>query len=162
MLMISQFGVYFASLAAAVFAGLMIGQKSLYAAAVCLLAVLLQAAALFFFMGASLLAFLQVMIYAGAVMALVVIAIMTAPTPVAAENVWSRLALPKPLIAAVFILPFLEIAALIMGGGLPAGIAGNVEALQARLGSVLFGPYAAATEAVTLLMLISALAVIDQ
>lgn len=157
----AQIGLYFACLAAAFFAGLMVWQRSLYAGAICLLAVLLQGAAVFFCVGAPLLAFLQVMIYAGGVMTLVVVAIMAAPMPVSAENRWAGLTAPKPLAAAALILPFLEIGLLIACGALPSGLPGGA-AVSLRLGSVLFGPLAAATEAVTLLMLISALAVMEK
>src|SRR5476649_1909065 len=61
---------------AAVFAGVMLYSRSLYVSAVCLLVVLLQTGLIFLLRGAALLGLLQVMVYAGAVMVLVVITIM--------------------------------------------------------------------------------------
>jgi NADH-quinone oxidoreductase subunit J len=142
-----------AGLIAAVFAALMVFQRSLYASAICLLVVLTQVSVFFFLAGAALLAFLQLMIYAGAVMVLIVIAISAAPsTP---SSPWSALAVPRFAAAAVVILPLAEIflATRGLGGASAAGLS-----LQPTLASVLFGPYAVATEAVTFLMFLAGLA----
>jgi NADH-quinone oxidoreductase subunit J len=138
----------------------MLLQRSLYAAAVCLLVVLLQSAAFFFFAGAPLLAFLQIMIYAGAVMVLIVVTIMAAPVP--AESRFARLSAPWPLAAAGLVLPVAVVAAVLLRQPLPAGAAGAALPAQAAIGPVLFGPYAVATEAVTLLMLLSSLALVGR
>lgn len=155
------FAAALAGILAVFFSGLMVFQRSLYASAVCLLAVLLQAAVLFFVAGAPLLAFLQIMIYAGAVMVLIVVAIMAAPSPPTGD-LWSRLAIPWPLAVVGLSLPFLEIAFLLLRSNLPAGFAGGALPVQARIGPVLFGPYAVATEAVTLLLFLSALAIVGR
>jgi NADH-quinone oxidoreductase subunit J len=68
--------VILAGAVAAAFAGIMLFSRSLYVSAVCLLVVLLQTGLIFLLRGAALLGFLQVMVYAGAVMVLVVITIM--------------------------------------------------------------------------------------
>jgi NADH-quinone oxidoreductase subunit J len=67
-----------ASALAAFFGIVMLLARSLYVSAVCLLAVLLQTGIIFAACGAPLLGFLQVMIYAGAVMVLVVVTVMAA------------------------------------------------------------------------------------
>src|ERR1035437_1124714 len=68
--------VILAGAVAAAFAGVMLFSRSLYVSAVCLLVVLLQTGLIFLLRGAALLGFLQVMVYAGAVMVLVVVTIM--------------------------------------------------------------------------------------
>lgn len=147
-----------AGLVAAVFAALMVFQRSLYASAICLLAVLLQVAVFFFFTGAPLLAFLQAMIYAGAVMVLVVVTVMAAPSKPGSRWSVSPL-LPRWLAALGVVLPLAEVV--FMAFQAPAASAPAVGgfSLQPSLASVLFGPYAVATEAVTLLMFIAGLAV---
>lgn len=147
---------------AVIFTALMVFQRSLYKGAICLLVVLLQAAVIFYFSGAPLLAFLQVMIYAGAVMVLIVVAVMAAPfSP--AEPSWNRLSLPWPLAVAGLLLPVIEAGWLFYksGGDYSPVLPVSAPSSQA-LGAILFGPYAAATEAVTLLMLLSALAVVGK
>lgn len=148
----------FAGAAAAFFAVLMTLQRSLYASAVCLLLVLLQAAVLFFLSGAPLLAFLQIMIYAGAVMVLVVVTIMAAPSTLIKGERWSELTMPRWLSVAGIVLTLIEVLVLVgRQGSLGLRAGGPAEAL---IGKVLFEPYAAATEAVTLLLFLSALAVL--
>ena len=155
----THFAMIFAGLTACVFAVLMVLSRSLYTSAVCLLVVLFQAAVFFFFAGAPLLAFLQIMVYAGAVMILIVIMIMAAPA--AARETGTPLSLPKSVAAAGLLIPLAETGALLLKGGLPAGSIGGALGVQAQLGPVLFGPYAIATEAVTLLMFIAGLAIVD-
>ena len=145
---------------AVVFAALMAMQRSLYLAAVCLLVVLLQTAALFFISGAPLLAFLQIMIYAGAVMVMIVVTIMAAPAaaPRRTAGIWAT----RP--SAFIVLAGLgaALAAVIAGAHLPEGTSGAAVPMQSALGSILFGPYAVATEAVTLLMLLASLALVGR
>lgn len=152
----AQMAMALAGLTAASFAVLMVFQRSLYASAICLLVVLLQAAVFFFFAGAPLLAFLQVMIYAGAVMVLVVVAVMSAPSPPA--DLWSRLSLPGPLVALGLLAPVLETVLFLWRGEHSPGSIGNALEVQSRIGPVLFGNYAVGTEAVGLLLFLSALA----
>src|SRR5580704_15850328 len=129
-----------AGLTAVVFAGLMVFQRSLYASAICLLVILFQVAVLFFFSGAPMLAFLQIMIYAGAVMILIVVMIMAAPAP--RSEAWSQMSLPLPLVAAGAIVPLVETAVMISRSSLPVGGAGRAFAVQSMLGPVLFKSYA--------------------
>lgn len=144
---------------AVVFAAMMVLQRSLYASAICLLLVLLQTSVLFYFSGSPMLAFLQVMVYAGAVMVLVVITIMASPAP--AERRWGAVTLPKPLAAAGLLLPLADIAVMLSRGSVPQEQVLDLARTQAALGSILFGPYAIATEAVGLLLFLSALALVE-
>ncbi len=144
-----------AGVVAVFFAGVMLLHRSLYVSAVSLLVVLLQTAVLFVLCGSPLLGLLQVMISAGAVMVLVVVTIM------ASGDEGSRFAdfsFPRPLaelgLAAAALGPVLILAS----GDAPAAVAVD-PALQAQLGAVLFRPYALATEAVTLLLFLAALAI---
>jgi NADH-quinone oxidoreductase subunit J len=144
--------------AAVIFAGLMLFQRSLYVAAICLLAVILQTAAIFFLSGAPLLAFLQIMIYAGAVMVLVVVTIMAAPA--SADRLFAAGWGGRSAAAAVAALLGAQLACVGLAAKTVAAAPREAAVLQERLGPVLFGPYAVATEAVTLLMFVSALALV--
>ncbi len=140
---------------AAFFAGVMLLHRSLYVSAVSLLVVLLQTAALFLLCGSPLLGLLQVMIYAGAVMVLVVITIMAAGHE---GERFADFSFPRPLAWAGLFAAVIETALILSHGTAPAAVAVD-PALQVRLGAVLFKPYALATEAVTLLMFLAALAI---
>lgn len=152
----SVWGMGFAALWACIFAILMVFQRSLYSCAICLLAALLQTAALFYFAGAPLIAFLQVMIYAGAVMVLIVVTIMTARG--GQGGGFQTLSAPGPLAAAAVLVPMIELAFVLVGADLPSVVPSAGAAAQAQVGGVLFGSYAVATEAVTALMFLAALA----
>jgi NADH-quinone oxidoreductase subunit J len=156
----ASYAMLFAGLTAGVFAVMMVLSRSLYTSAVCLLVVLFQAAVLFFFSGAPMLAFLQIMIYAGAVMVLIVIMIMAAGGGQPDEG--ADLPLPKPLSLAALAIPLVEAGFMLWRRALPIGSIGGALSAQARLGSVLFGPYAVATESVTLLMFLAGLAIIER
>ena len=144
-----------AGIVAVFFAGVMLLHRSLYVSAVSLLVVLLQTAALFLLCGSPLLGLLQVMIYAGAVMVLVVITIMAAGEE---GDRFADFSFPRPLAWAGLVAAAAEIALLLSRGSAPAAAAVD-PALQSRLGAALFQPYALATEAVTLLMFLAALAI---
>lgn len=157
--MVSHAAAVLAGSVALALTALLAFKRSLYVSALCLLGVLMQAAVLFYFSGAPLLAFIQVLVYAGAVMVLVVVAIMAAP--VSAERLWSRLTVPAPMAVVGALLPAALFVSLLCKAPpqAPAAAAGPAEAL---LGSVLFGPYALATEAVTILILLAALSVVGE
>lgn len=155
--MLSDCALLLAGTVAAIFSVLMIFQRSLYVSAICLLGVLLQAAVIFFLSGAPLLAFLQVMIYAGAIMVLVVVTIMAAPMPT--KERWAPVFMPRPLAILGVLAPVVE-SFWIMIREKSAATAVIMPLAQLQLGSFLFKPYAIATEAVTLLLFLSALAVI--
>ncbi|MDE2293626.1 MAG: NADH-quinone oxidoreductase subunit J [Elusimicrobia bacterium] len=134
-------------------------QRTLYGAAMCLLGVLLETAALFVLVGARLLGFVQVLVYAGAVMVLIVIAILASP-PRLAER-WGELTPPRWLgaLAPLAALAGLMAAARGLGGGaFPQ--AGPV--LERSMAQLLFGPWALLTEAVGVLVLVASLAVVRE
>lgn len=137
------------------FAAVMLLHRSLYVSAVSLLVVLLQSAVLFLLCGSPLLGLLQVMIYAGAVMVLVVVTIMASGHE---GERFADLSFPRPLAWLGLISVVAEAALVLSRGTLPAAAAVD-PALQARFSAVLFQPYALATEAVTLLMFLAALAI---
>ena len=153
---------------AVVFAVLMLLQKTLFGSAMCLLIVLAQLAAMFFSMGAELLALMQILVYAGAIMVLIVIAIMAAPPRF--SKLWAgydapRAAPTRGLAAVAIVLGVLlaefMVVLLYEGAPLPAGAftlsAGQVERQMAWL---LFNRYAGVTELVGLLILAASLAVV--
>ena len=144
-----------AGVVAVFFAGVMLLHRSLYVSAVSLLVVLLQTAVLFLLCGSPLLGLLQVMIYAGAVMVLVVVTIMAAGSE---GDRFSDFSFPKPLAWLGLIAAVAETALILSRGTAPVAVAVD-PALQIHLGAVLFKPYALATEAVTLLMFLAALAI---
>jgi NADH-quinone oxidoreductase subunit J len=158
------FAVLLAAAIAVVFAFVMLFNRSLYVSAVCLLVVLLQTAVIFLLRGAPLLGLLQMMIYAGAVMVLVVITIMaTGGEPEKGFERFGDFSFPRWLAAVGLAATAAEIgAALLLGGlaGAGAGAAPAAPALGAAFASALFHAYAPATEAVTLLMFLAALAVL--
>ncbi len=144
------------------FAGVMVFSRSLYVSAVCLLVVLLQTGVIFLLRGAPLLAFLQVMVYAGAVMVLVVITIMaTGGEPEAGFRRFADFSFPKWLAYLGMSTAAFEIAAtMAVGGSGGVGVPPMGPVLSAGFAHVLFSSYALATEAVTLLMFLAALAVL--
>lgn len=158
------FAVFLAAAIAVVFACVMVLNRSLYVSAVCLLVVLLQTAVIFVLRGAPLLGLLQIMIYAGAVMVLVVITIMaTGGEPGTGFERFAVFSFPRWLAVAGLAGSAAEIgAALLLGGlaGTGAGSAPADPALATAFAASLFHGYAPATEAVTLLMFLAALAVL--
>ena len=154
--------VILAGIVAVVFAGVMLFNRSLYVSAVCLLVVLLQTGLIFLLRGAALLGFLQVMVYAGAVMVLVVITIMaTGGEPGSGFARFANFSFPRWLAVLGVASAAGEIGlTLFRGGASSAPVAPAAPALAAAFASALFTSYAFATEAVTLLMFLAALAVL--
>ncbi|MDX6769121.1 MAG: NADH-quinone oxidoreductase subunit J [Elusimicrobiota bacterium] len=146
---------------AVVFGVVMLLHRSLYVSAMCLLAVLLQTGVIFAACGAPLLGLLQVMIYAGAVMVLVVVTVMAAGGRTGPR--FADFSIPRPLAWAGLAAALVEGAWLLAGaaGASPAPAVAH-PALQLGLGAALFKPYAVATEAATLLMFLAALALIPE
>jgi NADH-quinone oxidoreductase subunit J len=147
---------------AAAFACVMVFNRSLYVSAVCLLVVLLQTGVIFLLRGAPLLGLLQVMVYAGAVMVLVVITIMaTGGEPEAGFQRLAEFSFPKWLAVLGLLAAAAEISAtLIFTRADAAPSAPAAPWLSAAFATTLFKSYAPATEAVTLLMFLAALAVL--
>lgn len=154
--------VILAGAVAAAFAGVMLFNRSLYVSAVCLLVVLLQTGLIFLLRGAALLGFLQVMVYAGAVMVLVVITIMaTGGEPGADFARFADFSFPRWLAVLGLAAAAVEIGVtLYVGGASAAPVAPAAPELAAGFSSALFNSYALATEAVSLLMFLAALAVL--
>ncbi|MDE2490974.1 MAG: NADH-quinone oxidoreductase subunit J [Elusimicrobia bacterium] len=144
------------------FAAVMVTSRSLYVSAVCLLVVLLQTAVIFLLRGAPLLGLLQVMIYAGAVMVLVVITIMaTGGEPEKGFRRFADFSFWRGGAAgALIVFACYGVSRLLHldGGAAPAGA--PVPVLSVELGRTLFGAYAPAVEAATLLMFLAALAIL--
>ena len=157
------FAVILAAAVAVAFAGVMLLNRSLYVSAVCLLVVLLQTALIFVLRGVPLLGFLQIMVYAGAVMVLVVITIMaTGGEPAKGFQRFADFSFPRSLAVLGLAASALEIAATLLaaGGFSTAGAAPADPALGPAFARALFSSYAPAVEAVTLLMFLAALAVL--
>jgi NADH-quinone oxidoreductase subunit J len=153
--------VILAGAVAAAFAGVMLFNRSLYVSAVCLLVVLLQTGLIFLLRGAALLGFLQVMVYAGAVMVLVVITIMaTGGEPGAGFERFADFSFPRWIAVLGLAIFTGVIASALRIGASSALVAPADPALAAGFASALFNSYALATEAVTLLMFLAALAVL--
>jgi NADH-quinone oxidoreductase subunit J len=145
--------------AAILFAVLALFQRSLYGSALCLLVVLLQVAALYFLLGARLLGLLQVLIYAGAVMVLIVIAVMASAPRV--EKLWAD-GPPRSLAWVALAVPLLELLVLAPLARDAAPALPPAAALERGTALLLFGPYAPLTEALGLLVLVAALAVVRE
>ena len=139
---------------ASFFAGVMLFHRTLYVSAVCLLAVLVQTGVIFVLRGAPLLGLLQVMIYAGAVMVLVVITVMAAGG--APGERFADLGVPRWVAAAAVLAAVVQVVLAFRGD---APLAGAASAPPEAFARTLFSSYAPATEAVTLLMFLAALAV---
>lgn len=154
--------VMLAGAVAVVFAGVMLLNRSLYVSAVCLLVVLLQTGLIFLLRGAALLGFLQVMVYAGAVMVLVVITIMaTGGEPGAGFARFADFSFPRWMAVPILAAAAVEIGAVLyLGGRSSAAVAPAAPELAGAFASALFNSYAPATEAATLLMFLAALAVL--
>lgn len=146
---------FVAGAVAVFFAGVMFFHRSLYVSAVSLLVVLLQTAVLFLLCGSPLLGLLQVMIYAGAVMVLVVVTIMASGHE---GERFADFSFPRPLAWLGLASAVAETALILSRSEVAAGVVAD-PTLQARFAAVLFQPYALATEAVTLLMFLAALAI---
>lgn len=144
---------------AAVFAVLAVLQRNLYASALCLLAVLMQVAAFFFLLGAQLLGLMQVLLYAGGVMILVVIAI--AASGGSCPGRWTALRLPWRLAGLVLAAPLVELASLwrLRRAASPCWLP-VTPGLEREMAALLFGPYALLLEAVGVLILVAATATV--
>jgi NADH-quinone oxidoreductase subunit J len=151
--------VLIAGAVAVIFAAGMLFSRSLYISAVCLLVVLLQTALIFVLRGAPLLGLLQLMIYAGAVMVLVVITIM-ASGGAAADQRFADFCLPRPLAALGVAAVAAELALTFSSAPAHAAVAAPAGGLAAAFSAELFHGYALATEAVTLLMFLAALSIL--
>lgn len=151
--------VALAGAVAVVFAGVMLTHRSLYVSAVCLLVVLLQTGVIFLLRGAPLLGLLQVMVYAGAVMVLVVVTIMASGGASSDSPRLADFSFPRWLAVLGVVVALAEAALTLRGLGASPETIPAAEGLSAAFGKALFTSYALATEAVTLLMFLAALAI---
>lgn len=145
---------------AVVFAVLALFQRTLYGSAICLLVVLLQVAGIFFAAGAQLLALMQVLVYAGAIMVLIVVAVMAAPPKL--DRLWAGFQAPPFAAALVLLVLGVEFYLVLIHGQKPLPPAAEMSTvgLEREMASLLFGRYALATELVGVLVLVAALAVV--
>lgn len=118
-----------------------------------LVAALLGLAATFFALGAGFAGAVQILIYAGAIMAVFVFVVMTVdsgPDAIAAEQSRIARAWPLPALAALALLAILALQLRPDDAGLtPAGGAVSARAV----GALLFGPWAVAVEVAGFLLL---------
>ncbi|MBI4386256.1 MAG: NADH-quinone oxidoreductase subunit J [Elusimicrobia bacterium] len=147
-------------LLAVLFSVCMTFQRSLYGSAFCLMGVLLQMGILYFLMGAHVLGLLQVLVYAGAVMVLIVMAIMA--TPPRLPQTWASFHMPRWLIGIGFAAAASEAALVWRACGDSATRSVWIAAeLESAMAALLFGRYALMTEAVGVIILLSALAAVQ-
>jgi NADH-quinone oxidoreductase subunit J len=156
------YAAIFAAFIAVGFAAVMLFSRSPYVSAVCLLIVLLQTGIIFILRGAALLGLLQIMVYAGAVMVLVVITIMaTGGEPESGMKRFTDFTFPRWLAVLGLLAVLLEIALVAFLLGDQLAIAPPSSPLPAgAFGPTLFKSYALATEAVTLMMFLAAIAIL--
>jgi NADH-quinone oxidoreductase subunit J len=111
-----------------------------------LVAALLSLAASFFALGAGFAGAVQILIYAGAIMAVFVFVVMTvdsAPSAIAAERERIAKAWPLPAIAAAGLFAALAVR---LGPAEPAATATGGAVPAREVGALLFGPWAVAVE----------------
>lgn len=145
---------------AVIFALLLLFQRTLYGSAIYLLLVLLQVAAMFFAMGAQLLAVMQVLVYAGAIMVLIVVAVIAAPPKLL--NLWAGCEAPPAAAALVLAMLGVEFALVLFSGSPLPGVEPAIPAarLEREMAAFLFGPGALVTEFVGLLLLVASLSMV--
>ncbi|MBI4348041.1 MAG: NADH-quinone oxidoreductase subunit J [Elusimicrobia bacterium] len=156
-MVLAVFGIF-----AVIFALLLLFQRTLYGSAMCLLLVLLQVAAMFFAMGAQLLGLMQVLVYAGAIMVLIVVAVMSAPPKLL--KLWAGYEAPPAAATLVLAMLGAEFALVLFAGSpLPGGEPSlSAARLEREMAAFLFGPGALVTEVVGLLVLVASLSVVGR
>ena len=138
---------------ALVFALIALTRPSAVHALVWLVAALLSLAVAFFAMGASFAGAVQILIYAGAIMAVFVFVVMTvdsAPDAIAAESARISGAWRLPAAAAAALLAALVLR---LGPAEPALAPADDTQQASEVGALLFGPWAAAVEIAGFLLL---------
>ncbi|MCX5790065.1 MAG: NADH-quinone oxidoreductase subunit J [Elusimicrobia bacterium] len=146
---------------AVIFAVLMLLQRTLFGSAMCLLIVLAQLAGMFFSMGAQLLAMMQILVYAGAIMVLIIIAIMAAPPRF--STLWASYDAPPAAVALILGVLLAEFLVVLLyeGAPLPTGeFTLSAAQVERQMSWLLFNRYAGVTELVGLLILAASLAVV--
>jgi len=148
-----EFAFYSAALIALVATALVVTRRSAAHAALYLVVSLLSVALIFFLVGAPLVAALEIVIYAGAIMVLLVFFIMTLNVSVEArrpESEWLQVrAWLGPALLALLLAA--ELAYLLWRA--PGGMTGGRTIPPQDVSVALFGPYALAVEIASFLLL---------
>ena len=149
---------YLTSAIAVIAAGAILIVRHPVHAAIYLIVSLLALALLFFLLGAPLLAALQVMLYAGAIMVLFLFLIMMMNLRTEQNR---PLPLPADWVPAALLTLFLWLELLLLLSGSPSEKVGNVTMIGPKaVGNTLFGPYLLVVEAVAVLLLAALVAVL--
>ena len=147
-----QLAFYIASAVAVVSTALMLTRLHIVHALLYLIVSLLGVAVVFYLLGASFVAALEVIVYAGAIMVLFVFVVMMLNLGAAAAEVEKRWLTPGIWVGPVILGGILIMEVLYMVHGSTAGLgAGGVEPKQ--VGIALFGPYLIGVELASMLLL---------
>lgn len=146
-----ELAFYIAGAVAVVSTVLMLTRLHIVHALLYLIVSLLGVAVVFYLLGASFVAALEIIVYAGAIMVLFVFAVMMLNLGVAAE-MEKRWLTPRIWVGPVVLVSILIVEVLYLVRGSTAGLgAGGVEPKQ--VGIALFGPYLIGVELASMLLL---------
>jgi len=147
-----ELAFYIASAVAVVSTALMLTRLHIVHALLYLIVSLLGVAVVFYLLGASFVAALEIIIYAGAIMVLFVLVVMMLNLGVAAAEMEKRWLTPGVWVGPVVLASILIIEVLYLVRGSSAHLGtGGVEPKQ--VGIALFGPYLIGVELASLLLL---------
>jgi NADH-quinone oxidoreductase subunit J len=147
-----ELAFYIASSVAVVSTALMLTRLHIVHALLYLIVSLLGVAVVFYLLGASFVAALEIIVYAGAIMVLFVFVVMMLNLGAAAAEVEKRWLTPGIWVGPVVLASILITEVLYLVRGSTAGLgAGGVEPKQ--VGIALFGPYLIGVELASLLLL---------
>ena len=147
-----QLAFYIASAVAVVSTALMLTRLHIVHALLYLIVSLLGVAVVFYLLGASFVAALEIIVYAGAIMVLFVFVVMMLNLGAAAAEVEKRWLTPGIWVGPVVLASILITEVLYLVRGSTAGLgAGGVEPKQ--VGIALFGPYLIGVELASLVLL---------
>jgi NADH-quinone oxidoreductase subunit J len=147
-----ELAFYIASSVAVVSTALMLTRLHIVHALLYLIVSLLGVAVVFYLLGASFVAALEIIVYAGAIMVLFVFVVMMLNLGAAAAEVEKRWLTPRIWVGPVVLASILITEVLYLVRGSTAGLgAGGVEPKQ--VGIALFGPYLIGVELASLLLL---------
>ena len=147
-----ELAFYIAGAVAVVSTALMLTRLHIVHALLYLMVSLLAVAVVFYLLGASFVAALEIIIYAGAIMVLFIFVMMMLNLGSAAAEMEKRRLTPRIWVGPVVLATILIIEVLYLVRGSTAGLgAGGVEPKQ--VGIALFGPYLVGVELASLLLL---------
>ncbi|MFA6599693.1 MAG: NADH-quinone oxidoreductase subunit J [Candidatus Omnitrophota bacterium] len=145
-----QWGLYALLAVTAVAAVGVVTLANIFHAALCLVAVLIGVAAVYAALSAGFLAAVQILIYVGAIMTLVIFAIMlTERIATPASGTANRLVFPAALGSLVL---FIVLSRLIFSTAWPLRPGGNAPLTAEDLGRALMGPYALPFEVISVVL----------